>query len=104
LARAIAQPLDQGECAPAVQAGERLRFSAAYRTDAAARFVVWARNLQGGWAFWTDGPLLARSATFAARVWNLPPISPGVSAISVGVTLNGDGFLGVDDLALTERA
>ena len=100
---AIAQPLDQGECAPAVHEGERLRFSAAYRTNASARFVVWARNLQGGWAFWTDGPILARRASFGTRTWDLPPIPAGVSAVSIGVALSGDGWLSVDDLALIER-
>jgi peptidoglycan/xylan/chitin deacetylase (PgdA/CDA1 family) len=98
---AIAQPLDQGACAPAVHQGERLRFSAAYRTNGSARFVVWARNPQGGWAFWTDGPLLSPRSSFATRTWDLPPIPAGVSALSIGVALNGDGSLGVDDLSLT---
>ena len=100
---AIAQPLDQGECAPAVQQGERLRFSAAYRTNAAARVVVWARNPQGGWSFWTDGPLLGRRTAFGTRAWDLPPIPAGVTAISIGVALNGDGWLDIDDLSLTLR-
>ncbi len=101
---AIAQPLDQGECAPAVWPGESLRFRVASATNGSARVVVWARNEQGGWAFWTDGPILARSSTFATRTWNLPPIPAGVSAVSIGVALNGDGGLRVDDLSLTQRA
>jgi hypothetical protein len=87
-----------------VHEGERLRFSAAYRTNASARFVVWARNLQGGWAYWTDGPILTRRASFGTRTWDLPLIPAGVSAVSIGVALNGDGWLSVDDLSLIERA
>jgi peptidoglycan/xylan/chitin deacetylase (PgdA/CDA1 family) len=101
---AIAQPLDQGECAPAVQEGEQVRFRVAAATNGSARVVVWARNEQGGWAFWTDGPILDRTASFTTRAWNLPPIPAGVSAISIGVALNGDGRLTVDDLSLTARS
>lgn len=100
---AIAQPLDQGECSPAVKQGERFRFSVAYRSDAYPRIVVWARNRQGGWAFWTDGPRLAPTASFGRQVWDLPPIPGDVSAISIGIALNGDGQMAVDDLALSKR-
>ena len=61
---AIAQPLDQGECSPAVTEGQRFRFSVQYRSDTNPRIEVWARNDQGGWAFWTDGPRLDPSASF----------------------------------------
>jgi peptidoglycan/xylan/chitin deacetylase (PgdA/CDA1 family) len=97
---AIAQPLDQGECSPAVQPGDRLRFSLQYRTDAAPRIEVWARNDQGGWAFWTDGPRLDAASSFTGATWDLPPIPAGVTAISIGVALTGNGTVAVDDLKL----
>jgi peptidoglycan/xylan/chitin deacetylase (PgdA/CDA1 family) len=100
---AIAQPLDQGECAPAVTGGQRLRVSAAYRSLDAPRFVVWARNAQGGWAFWTDSPRLGPATGFRRTSWDLPPVPRGVTALSVGVALNGTGRAAVDDLALTAR-
>ena len=98
---AIAQPLDQGECAPTVAAGQRLRFSASYRSVDAPRFIVWARNEQGGWAYWTDSPRLAPTSRFRRSSWDLPPLPRGVTAISIGVGLNGSGRVTVDDLALT---
>jgi peptidoglycan/xylan/chitin deacetylase (PgdA/CDA1 family) len=100
---AIAQPLDQGECSPAVERGEQLRFSVAYRSQDHPRIVVWARNRQGGWAFWTDGPRLASSASLIRRTWDLPPIPDDVAAISIGVALNGNGHMTVDNLALNTR-
>jgi hypothetical protein len=97
---AIAQPLDQGGCSPAVTEGQRLRFAVQYRSDSYPRIVVWARNRQGGWAFWTDGPQLTPSSSFRGATWNLPPIPPGVTALSIGVALNGDGAMTVDSLKL----
>ena len=101
---AIAQPLDQGECSPAVRAGEQLRFAVKYRSDSYPRVVVWARNRQGGWAFWTDGPQLSPSSSFRGATWNLPPVPAGVTALSIGVALNGDGAATVDDLSLRPAA
>lgn len=100
---AIAQPLDQGECSPAVRAGQRLRFSADYQSEDAPRAVVWTRNTQGGWAYWTDSPRFASAAEFRRARWDLPPIPPGVTAISIGLALNGSGRVTVDNLALMTR-
>jgi peptidoglycan/xylan/chitin deacetylase (PgdA/CDA1 family) len=100
---AIAQPLDQGECSPAVTAGQRLRVSADYRSLDAPRVVVWARNSQGGWAFWIDSPRFSPTAGFRRASWDLPPVPGGVTAISIGVALNGDGRVAVDNLSLTAR-
>jgi hypothetical protein len=44
---ALATPQDQGECSPAVHAGERLVVRAAYRSLDGPRFVVWGA-LEGG--------------------------------------------------------
>jgi hypothetical protein len=65
--------------------------------------VVWARSKAGGWFFWRESPRLAPGAGFRRGSWALPAIPRGIAALSVGIALNGDGALAVDDLAL-ERA
>lgn len=100
---AIAQPLDQGECSPAVTSGQRLRARASYQSADAARFVAWTRNSHGGWSYWTDSPTFAPTSAFRHASWNLPAVPPGVTAISIGVALNGSGQIAVDDLSLTQR-
>ena len=101
---AIAQPLDQGECSHAVKEGERLRFGVSYRSKDSPRIVVWARNRQGGWAFWTDSPRLVPTSSLTRRTWDLPAIPSDVSAISIGVALTGDGQMTVDDMTLRNLA
>ncbi len=81
--------------------GERLVLRAAYRSVDGPRFVVWARSKAGGWSFWRQGPPLAASRGFRRAAWALPRVPRGVTALSVGLSLAGDGRLAVDDLALT---
>ncbi len=97
---ALATPQDQGECSPAVRAGERLVLRASYRSSDGPRFVVWVRSTAGGWSFWRESPRLAPGAGFRSASWALPAIPRGVAAVSVGLSLGGDGALAVDDLAL----
>jgi peptidoglycan/xylan/chitin deacetylase (PgdA/CDA1 family) len=97
---ALATPQDQGECSPAVSAGEHLVLRATYRSLDAPRFVVWARSKAGGWSFWRQSPRLARAGSMRRAAWKLPPIPRGVTALSVGLSLSGDGRLDVAALAL----
>ena len=66
------------------------------------RVVVWARNPRGGGPSGPTARCCAPKASFG-RGGDLPPIPAGVSAISIGVALNGDGWLTVDDLSLIGR-
>jgi hypothetical protein len=100
---ALAQPLDEGECSPAVRAGERLVARAAYRSSSHPRFVAWARSKAGGWSFWRSGPHLGPARGFRTARWALPRIPRGVTAVSVGIALSGDGRLAVDDVGLRRR-
>jgi peptidoglycan/xylan/chitin deacetylase (PgdA/CDA1 family) len=97
---ALATPQDQGECSPAVSAGEHLVLRATYRSLDGPRFVVWARSKAGGWSFWRQSPRLARAAAMRRAAWKLPPVPRGVTALSVGLSLGGDGRLDVAALAL----
>jgi peptidoglycan/xylan/chitin deacetylase (PgdA/CDA1 family) len=97
---ALATPQDQGECSPVVRAGQHLVLRATYRSLDGPRLVVWARSKAGGWSFWRQGPRLARAGGFRRAAWRLPAVPRGVTALSVGLSLGGDGRLAVDDLAL----
>jgi hypothetical protein len=97
---ALATPQDQGECSPPVSAGQHLVLRATYRSLDGPRFVVWARSKAGGWSFWRQSPRLARTAGMRRAAWELPPVPRGVTALSVGLSLSGDGRLAVGGLAL----
>lgn len=97
---ALAVPHDQGECAAAVDAGERLVARAVYRSKDRPRIVAWARSKAGGWAFWRESRRLAPTRGFRRASFRLPPVPAGVTALSVGVALSGDGRAAVDDLGL----
>jgi peptidoglycan/xylan/chitin deacetylase (PgdA/CDA1 family) len=86
---AIAQPLDQGECSPAVTAGERLVLRGDYRSTDHPRFVVWKRSKAGGWSFWRDGRHLRKSHGFRRATWVLPRVPRGVSARGGGGAQSG---------------
>jgi hypothetical protein len=97
---ALATPQDQGECSPAVSAGEHLVLRATYRSLDGPRFVVWARSKAGSWSFWRQSPRLAPTRAMRRAAWKLPPVPRGVTALSVGLSLSGDGRLDVAALAL----
>ncbi len=92
---------DQGECSVAVKPGERLTAMAAYRSTDQPRLTVWARAKAGGWSFWRESPRLAPAPGFRTAAFELPPVPKGVTALSVGIALSGNGRLTVDELALT---
>jgi hypothetical protein len=100
---ALATPQDQGQCSPAVRTGQRLVLRASYRSLDGPRFVVWTRSKAGGWSFWRQSPRLGRSGSFRRSSWTLPAVPRGVTALSIGLSLGGDGQLAVDDLALSTR-
>jgi hypothetical protein len=101
---ALATPQDQGECSPAVRAGERLVPRATYRSLDGPRFVVWTRSRAGGWSFWRQSPRLAPAAGLRRASWALPAVPRGVTALSVGLSLAGSGHLAADDMALERGA
>jgi peptidoglycan/xylan/chitin deacetylase (PgdA/CDA1 family) len=98
---ALATPQDQGECSPAVTAGQRLVLRASYRSLDGPRLIVWKRSKEGGWSFWRQSARLAPGKGFRRASWALPAVPRGVTALSVGISMGGDGRLAVDDLALS---
>jgi peptidoglycan/xylan/chitin deacetylase (PgdA/CDA1 family) len=97
---ALATPQDQGECSPAVSAGEHLVLRATYRSLDGPRFVVWARSKAGGWSFWRQSARLGPARAMRRAAWKLPAVPRGVTALSVGLSLSGGGRLDVAALAL----
>lgn len=97
---ALAQPQDQGECTPSVHPGQRLTLSFDYRSSTGPRPAVWLRSDAGGWRYWQSGPALPATTGYQRASWALPPIPPGVSAVSVGVIQAGEGAVAVDGFDL----
>jgi hypothetical protein len=83
-----------------VHPGQRLTLSFDYRSSTGPRPAVWLRSDAGGWRYWQSGPALPATTGYQRASWALPPIPPGVSAVSVGVIQAGEGAVAVDGFDL----
>jgi hypothetical protein len=93
---------DFGLCAPSVSPGRSYTLRAWYiAPDASPRFVVRYVD-RGAWFVWQTSPPLPPSATYAPAEWTTPPVTAGMTLVSVGLVLAAPGTLTVDDFALTE--
>lgn len=91
---------DEIPCSPDVVAGLAYTVSIRYRLDSQARIVAYVELPDGTWKWWAQGPRLPKSKGWDRARWTTPPIPPGVSAVRVGVSLRGQGWLDVDEIDL----
>ena len=67
---------DLGQCAPAVVAGDSYVASGWYKSTVPTRFVLWYRDSNGGWHYWTQSPQFAAASGWTQAVWSTRPPSP----------------------------
>ena len=94
--------MDLGECAPGAAAGHAYSMSAWYKSTAPTQFVLYSRNGQGTWSYWTSSPLVNAATGWTQTSWTSPAAPAGTTAISVGLSLISDGILTTDDYVLTD--
>ena len=92
---------DAGLCAPSVKPGQTFTLSAWYTSTAPTRFVVYYRNPDGHWVFWTRSPEAAPSSEWRQLSWQLPPIPVDARQLSFGLQLATVGTLTTDDYAMS---
>ena len=95
--RRLVTSQDSGACAPSVAGGQTYKLGAWYKSDVATRFVVYLRGPSGGWKYWTSGPALPASGTWAQASWTTPPVPSGQTLLSFGLNLTRVGSLTTDD-------
>nr|WP_157681357.1 polysaccharide deacetylase family protein [Mycobacterium sp. JS623] len=91
---------DSGACSPAVKPGQTYTMSAWYKSTAETKFVVFFRNSQGRWKFWTESPQADPSQDWTQFSWQTPPIPDGATRLSFGLQLARVGTLSIDDYGM----
>jgi peptidoglycan/xylan/chitin deacetylase (PgdA/CDA1 family) len=103
-AAGIYPTFDTGGCSPAAIQGHTYTVSAWYKSTTVVQFVAYYRNQQGGFVYWTSGPYIPASSTWAQASWTTPALPVGASGISFGLSLFGNGTLTTDDYSYADSA
>jgi hypothetical protein len=98
--RKIVNRQDAGACAPVVTAGRTYTMTAWYKSTVAAIFFVYYRNSSGSWAYWTQSPRQAATATWTQASFTTPALPAAATNISIGLGTIAAGTLTVDDFGL----
>jgi peptidoglycan/xylan/chitin deacetylase (PgdA/CDA1 family) len=97
---------DAGGCAPGVTPGHTYRLGTWYKgswaTGVRVKMSIYYRSATGVWTFWTNGPALTATGTWAQTEVTTPAVPSGATNISFGVALAGVGDLTVDDFSLAD--
>ncbi|HET7026294.1 MAG TPA: Ig-like domain-containing protein [Candidatus Limnocylindrales bacterium] len=95
---------DAGPCAIAIVAGHQYTLSAWVKGTAPSRLTAFYRDATGTWITWSNGPIVAASATYAQMTWTTPAVPAGATHLSFGVSLSAAGSITVDDHAIASDA
>jgi peptidoglycan/xylan/chitin deacetylase (PgdA/CDA1 family) len=93
---------DLGQCAPSAVAGDSYVASGWYQSTLPTRFVLWYRDANGGWHYWTQSPQFLASSSWAQAVWATQAVPAGATALSFGMNITGAGTLTTDDYSLSD--
>ena len=93
---------DLGQCAPAAVVGHEYLASAWYKSTAPTNIVLWYRDVNGGWHYWTASPAFHASAGWVEASWMTPAVPPGATALSFGLEISAIGSLTTDDYSLVD--
>jgi hypothetical protein len=97
----LVQPFDLGQCAPSVVVGDTEQLSAYYQSTVPVFFTVYQRNASGTWSYLTQSPTFAPQSGWTQASW-LTQIPSGVTAISFGLTIAGNGTLSTSDYSMVD--
>ncbi len=91
-------------CAPNVIPGHVYAASVYYQTAfIGAALTAFSYSAASGWQYWTElKPGLPAAPSYAQAAANTPPIPAGVTQITFGVSLPGNGTLTTDDYSLND--
>jgi peptidoglycan/xylan/chitin deacetylase (PgdA/CDA1 family) len=96
--------MDLGACSLYAQPGVTYTVGALYRSDATPQFVLYTRGPDGGWSYWTSGPLMDPSADWRAAQWSTPPTPPGTTGLSWGLGLTSGGSVSVAQFGMVSNS
>lgn len=93
------QRFDLGGCSPTVVPGHTYSLRSWYTSSGVTQFAVYLRDSAGAWHYWTSSPWFAAASSFTQAVWETPSIPAGMTGMSFGLTVFGNGDLVTDDVA-----
>jgi peptidoglycan/xylan/chitin deacetylase (PgdA/CDA1 family) len=91
---------DSGGCSPSVVPGHTYSLRSWYTSTTVTQFAVYLRDAQGTWHYWTSSPWFAAASAYTQAVWTTPTIPAGMTGVSFGLNLFGNGTLRTDDVAM----
>lgn len=94
------QQFDTGGCSPTVVSGHTYSMRQWYTSTGVTQFAVYLRNSDGVWGYWTSSPWFSPASTYTQATWTTPPIPAGMTGISFGLNVFGNGTLTTDDTEL----
>jgi peptidoglycan/xylan/chitin deacetylase (PgdA/CDA1 family) len=93
---------DLGACAPSAVPGDTYLASAWYQSTVPTRFVIYYRDANGGWHYWTQGPQYPASAGWTQATWATPAVPAAATGLSFGMDIAANGTLTTDDYSLAD--
>jgi peptidoglycan/xylan/chitin deacetylase (PgdA/CDA1 family) len=94
---------DLGQCAPPATVGDTYTASAYLKGQGSAKWVVYYRDAQGAWSYWTQSAAINLGSSYAPASWKTPPVPSGATALSIGVSLRSIGNFSADDFFLNDN-
>ena len=88
---------DLGGCSPTVVPGHTYSLRQWYTATGVTQFAVYLRNSAGVWNYWTSSPWFAAASTYTQATWTTPTIPAGMTGLSFGLNIFGNGTLVTDD-------
>jgi peptidoglycan/xylan/chitin deacetylase (PgdA/CDA1 family) len=93
---------DLGQCAPSAVPGDAYLASAWYQSTVPTRFVIYYRDANGGWHYWTQSPQYPAAAGWTQARWATPAVPAAATGLSFGMNIAANGTLTTDDYSLVD--
>ena len=91
---------DLGGCSPTVATGHTYSLRSWYTATTVTQYALYLRDEHGAWHYWTSSPWFAPETGYTQAVWTTPEIPSGMTGLSFGLNVFGNGSLVTDDYAV----
>ncbi len=93
---------DGGSCSILVRPGSIYRIAVWFHATTPVSLTAFVRNSAGRWAYWVKSPAARTSKRWSELTYTLPRVPRGVTDISFGAAIAGNGRMTLDDFRIVE--